>query len=193
MFIKKDYNVKNILKEYSALNVKVPEIMVSWMRSNHAGETGAVWIYRGSKLVFWNRRIYKMSSDHIETEIKHLIVINYLLKNKDKSKLLFLWRILGLILGFFSAIFGYKFFCNTVDAVETFVEKHYQEQIDYMINNKISFKLAMILKKCCDEEVDHQLDARKRSPNKGNLFIKKIWFKVVGSGSDLAVNVSKII
>ena len=58
-----------------------------------------------------------MSKEHILTETNHLIVMENLLTSNEKSKLLFLWRIMGFVLGFLSAMFGYKFFCITVDAV----------------------------------------------------------------------------
>ena len=127
--------VENILKKYNAIGINIPKFMIKWMRSNHAGETGAVWIYKGASCIFWNKKISKMSKEHILTETNHLIVMENLLTSNEKSKLLFLWRIMGFVLGFLSAMFGYKFFCITVDAVETFVEKHYNEQIEYLLNN----------------------------------------------------------
>ena len=185
--------VENILKKYNAIGINIPKFMIKWMRSNHAGETGAVWIYKGSSCVFWNKKISKMSKEHILTETNHLIVMENLLTSNEKSKLLFLWRIMGFVLGFLSAMFGYKFFCITVDAVETFVEKHYNEQIDYLLNNNLNYKLAMVLKKCCDEEIEHQQDARSRVLEKDESTFTNFWKKIVGSGSNMAVNVSKIV
>jgi ubiquinone biosynthesis monooxygenase Coq7 len=116
-----------------------------------------------------------------------------LLTSNEKSKLLFLWRIMGFVLGFLSAMFGYKFFCITVDAVETFVEKHYNEQIEYLLNNNLNYKLAMVLKKCCDEEIEHQQDARSKVLKKDEGKFTNFWKKIVGSGSNMAVNVSKLV
>ena len=36
---------------------------------------------------------------------------------------------MGFGLGFFSSLFGYSTFCVTINAVETFVEGHYMDQI----------------------------------------------------------------
>ena len=185
--------VKDILNKYNAVGLKVPKFMIKWMRSNHAGETGAVWIYKGAGCIFWNKKIFKMSKEHILTETDHLILMENLLKSDEKSKLLLLWRIMGFVLGFSSALFGYKFFCITVDAVETFVEKHYNEQIDYLLNNNLNYKLAMVLKKCCDEEVEHQQDARSKVFEKDVSKFTNFWKKIVESGSTMAVNVSKIV
>ena len=185
--------VKDILNKYNAVGLKVPKFMIKWMRSNHAGETGAVWIYKGAGCIFWNKKIFKMSKEHILTETNHLILMENLLNSDERSKLLLLWRIMGFILGFSSALFGYKFFCITVDAVETFVEKHYNEQIDYLLNNNLNYKLAMVLKKCCDEEVEHQQDARSKVFEKDVSKFTNFWKKIVESGSNMAVNVSKIV
>ena len=32
----------NVINKYNAFNINVPVSMLNWMRSNHAGETGAV-------------------------------------------------------------------------------------------------------------------------------------------------------
>ena len=185
--------VENILKKYNAIGISIPKFMIKWMRSNHAGETGAVWIYKGANFIFWNKKISKMSKEHILTETNHLIVMENLLTSNEKSKLLFLWRIMGFVLGFLSAMFGYNFFCITVDAVETFVEKHYNEQIEYLLNNNINYKLAMVLKKCCDEEIEHQQDARSKVLEQDESKFTNFWKKIVGSGSNMAVNVSKLV
>ena len=71
--------VENILKKYNAIGINIPKFMIKWMRSNHAGETGAVWIYKGASCIFWNTKISKMSKEHILTETNHLIVMENLL------------------------------------------------------------------------------------------------------------------
>ena len=50
-------NKTEILKQYQADNVKIAPEFMSWMRSNHAGETGAVWIYKGASYVFWSKKL----------------------------------------------------------------------------------------------------------------------------------------
>jgi ubiquinone biosynthesis monooxygenase Coq7 len=185
-------NNNNLIERYKASNISVPMSMIGWMRSNHAGETGAVWIYIGSRCVFWNKDIKKMSREHYQTEKNHLIIMNHLLKNQNKSKLLLIWRVLGFSLGFFSAVFGYRFFCVTIQAVETFVEKHYQEQIEYLYTHSISYDLLKVLEICCEEEVEHQNDAELKK-GKINNYIENFWSRIVGSGSSLAVSISKLI
>ena len=181
----------NIIKKYNASNINVPSSMLDWMRSNHAGETGAVWIYMGAKCIFWNKKIQDMTKEHYETEKNHLIVMSHILPKNSHSKLLILWRILGFGLGFFSALLGYRFFCVTIQSVETFVEEHYQEQIDFLYKNSTSFELLRVLEKCCDEEVEHQVDAKLQKGNDKNTSFERFWSNLIGSGSSLAVNISK--
>ena len=181
----------NVIKRYNAFNINVPSSMLDWMRSNHAGETGAVWIYMGAKCIFWNKNIQDMTKEHYETEKCHLIVMSHILPKNNHSKLLILWRILGFSLGFFSALLGYRFFCVTIQSVETFVEEHYQEQIDFLYKNSTSFELLRVLEKCCDEEVEHQIDAKFQKGNVKNNSFVRFWSNLIGSGSSFAVNISK--
>ncbi|MDA9632132.1 demethoxyubiquinone hydroxylase family protein [Alphaproteobacteria bacterium] len=186
-------NNLKLIERYRASDISIPKEMVGWMRSNHAGETGAVWIYLGAKCIFWNKQIQNMSKEHYQTEKNHLIVMNHILSKKSKSKLLLLWRILGFFLGFFSALLGYRFFCVTIQSVESFVEQHYQEQIEFLYKNSISFDLLKVLEMCCDEEVEHQSDAKLHKGSQEDSSFEKIWSKVIGLGSNLAVNVSKFV
>ena len=182
-----------LIEKYNASDISIPKNMVGWMRSNHAGETGAVWIYLGAKCIFWNKKIKVMSKEHYQTEKNHLIIMNHLLSNKSKSKLLILWRILGFNLGFISALLGYRFFCVTIQSVESFVEQHYREQIEFLYKKSISFDLLKVLEMCCDEEVEHQNDAKMQKGFDKNSVFENMWSNLIGSGSNVAVNVSKLI
>ena len=88
---------------------------------------------------------------------------------------------------------GYRFFCVTIQSVESFVEQHYREQIEFLYKKSISFDLLKVLEMCCDEEVEHQNDAKMQKGLDKNSFIENIWSNLIGSGSNVAVNVSKLI
>ena len=104
-------NRQAVLTDYSALHITVPTPLMAWMRSNHAGETGAVWIYMAASLAFWSVSIRKMATEHIQTEQHHLLVMTHLVPADQQSKLLLIWKIMGFTLGLFAALFGYTFFC----------------------------------------------------------------------------------
>lgn len=184
---------EDIIQQYNAVDIEVPEEFIPWMRSNHAGETGAVWIYKGASCAFWSKSIRKMANEHQRTEEHHLLVMNYLVPAKQRSKLLFLWRTMGFFLGFLPSIFGFKSFSITIQAVETFVEKHYQAQIDMLKQSEQNASLLFVLERCCQDEVLHKQDAASRLPAASFTIIAKCWWKIVAIGSEVAVSIAKKI
>ena len=54
-------NKDKIIEQYHATDVVVSDDFIGWLRSDHAGETGAVWIYKGASLAFWSENIRKMA------------------------------------------------------------------------------------------------------------------------------------
>lgn len=155
------------------------------MRSNHAGETGAVRIYEGAtfglkarKKLAWRsqhgkenaisisnlgapdssrsphassqtraecqeiyeRDAHRFASTHAKTESQHLEWLNSTFRvaksfdGKERafrpSVLLPLWHVAGFSLGFVSTFFSPRFLYVTTDAVESFVERHYNQQIE---------------------------------------------------------------
>ena len=48
-----------------------------------------------------------------------------------------------------------------------------------------------MLERCCDEEVEHQVDAKLQKGNDKNTSFESFWSNLIGSGSSLAVNISK--
>ncbi|MFT6791850.1 MAG: ubiquinone biosynthesis monooxygenase Coq7 [Cellvibrionaceae bacterium] len=191
--VAKPLDATHIINQYGADNIEVPESFVPWMRSNHAGETGAVWIYKGAACAFWSKAIREMAREHGQTEKHHLMVMEHLLTPSKRSKLIFLWKLMGMGLGLLPSLFGYRVFCLTIKAVETFVEEHYQEQIGYLQRSSEHPKLLGVLKKCCEEEVHHQQDAHKRTGGGAPGQLGSIWVNTVGAGSALAVKAAKII
>ena len=58
-------------------------------RSNHAGETGAVYIYKGILMAVSNDpEIRKFPLEHLITETQHLNIIEQVLEKKNISKLI---------------------------------------------------------------------------------------------------------
>ena len=85
------------------------------------------------------------------------------------------------------ALFEQIFFA-TIYYVETFVEKHYNEQILSISNNKSYTELKSLLEKLKNDEENHKEEALYKI-KKFNLFIK-IWGKIVDNGSKIAVLIS---
>lgn len=147
-----------VLKKYKAKGTEIPLNFIPWMRSNHAGETGAIWIYKGAKMAFWSTKIQKIASEHLHTEQQHLTVMSYLTPKKEQSIFLPLWCLMGFCLGFIPSLFGYRAFLVTIHAVESFVELHYKEQIQLLksMESSADQNLSKVLNKCYSEEIEHK-------------------------------------
>ncbi|MFT6387895.1 MAG: ubiquinone biosynthesis monooxygenase Coq7 [Cellvibrionaceae bacterium] len=161
------------------------------LRSDHAGETGAVFIYKGVLAVARDPVVRIFAEDHLVTENQHLDFFNQWLPNNYHSKLLFLWKLSGFFLGAFSALMGKKILFLTITAVETFVVKHYAKQISYLHSQGSSLEKSLIpiLVKFQSEEQYHCADAESRLGHAGS--VAKLWCSLVGLGSSLAVTVAK--
>ena len=166
----------------------IPNFIIPDLRTDHAGETGAVSIYKGILLVSKDKEVRKFANNHLLTEKKHLQLIDEILPEGKKSKLLFLWRFLGLLTGLIPALFGKKFIYVTIYFVESFVEKHYSDQILKLRNTNKSCELIQLLEKLKNEEVSHKEDSLNRF---GKLSLPlKIWGSIVEIGSKTAVSIS---
>ena len=168
----------------------IPNIIVPDLRTDHAGETGAVFIYKGILLLSKDKEIIEFANNHLLTEKKHLELIEKILPNSEKSKLLFIWRFLGLLTGLIPALIGKKFIYATIFFVESFVEKHYNEQIIKLKKkNKIKYmELIKLLEKLKNDEISHKEDSLKRF---GKLsLLLRIWGNIVEIGSRTAVSIS---
>jgi ubiquinone biosynthesis monooxygenase Coq7 len=178
------------------------KVLIQNLRSNHAGETGAVFIYKGAvaamevKSSRYSPDARSFARTHLQTEMKHLDYFDRLLDHEMKSMLLPLWRLSGFCLGFFpTLIFGEKALFITVEAVETFVEVHYLEQINLLEQLGLYPNLASLLKHCCEEEVNHKEDAMARwlKAGQSRSWSAALWAWVVEIGSRIAVFVCKRI
>jgi len=82
-----------------AKSVRVPDDMIPALRSDHAGETGAVSIYRGILAVLRNEPVCQFACPHLETEDQHLRLMDDLLTPTKRSSLLPVWRFAGWLTG----------------------------------------------------------------------------------------------
>ena len=193
-----------------------PSWLAREMRSNHAGETGAVYIYKGCLSAVRLRQKYlpgkawheyemeltKFASEHEKSEQHHLDLLNKILTDKDTSILLPLWKLSGFTLGFASTIWCPRGMYVTTEAVETFVERHYKDQIHRLENETSSndsvqqgrMELKRLLEFCCEDEIHHQQEARDRAaqgPFPWFLWVDTFWFSVVEKGSAVGAAIAK--
>ncbi len=167
----------------------MPAWLVADLRSDQAGETGAVFIYRGVLAVSRAPALRAFAERHLATERRHLGLIEACLPAADHSRLLPLWRLAGWLTGALPALFGPRAVYATIAAVETFVDQHYQAQVDRLAGEAAWAPLRELLDGCRRDEVDHRDEAAAQAGRTGLLM--RAWCGIVGTGSALAVSVCR--
>lgn len=179
----------------------LPPWLQGELRSDHAGETGAVYIYRGAAAAAaargWPAPVHAFIAEHMEAEEAHLAALEVLVPPHARSVALPVWRAAGWLLGALPTALGPRALFCTIEAVERFVEEHYQGHIAPLAVAGGRPALLALLRACCADEVHHAQDAaaRWRSPALGAapLAAASAWAAVVDSGSRAAVAVAKRI
>ena len=184
-----ELSYKTNYRYYSLMN----KLLESFLRSDHAGEVGAVYIYKGILSIAKDPALVEFSKRHLETEKEHLRKIEEVLPVSKRSKLVGIWKVAGYLLGFLPSLFGPRIVFATIEAVESFVEDHYEEQLKYLrAQNDPDQALIDLLQSCQDDEIEHKNEsAIKKRSTPG--FLLNFWMKIVGWGSSSAVKVAKII
>eukprot|EP00435_Cladocopium_sp_Y103_P054424 s533_g17.t1 len=152
------------------------------MRSNWAGETGAVAIYRGSRWALQQLpeeaelvELRNFVEEHVAAEEAHLEAMESLVCEPGERS----WMpatAFGWALGYLSTrIRGAHGMYVTTEAVESFVEEHYGDQIARLElelhrgeHHPLEAYRALleVLRGACADEVTHKEDAAKRAGNK---------------------------
>ena len=184
--------MQNIARAFEAPRVG-PEL-VGDLRSDHAGELGAVWIYRGLLATSRDAGVREFARRHAATEQTHLDKISALLPWPQRSRLLPAWRVAGFLTGALPGLFGPRAVYATIAAVETFVDQHYQHQIDKLTNRPEHAALLELLLQCQHDECEHRdeataLEGALHSKPKGILI--RVWCALVGKGSAAAVALAR--
>ncbi|MEM9810630.1 MAG: demethoxyubiquinone hydroxylase family protein [Pseudomonadota bacterium] len=110
------------------------------LRVDHAGEYGAVQIYKGQRAVFeklpHKARMTSLLKEMEEGEQEHLATFDRLLTERNVRPTLLapLWNAAGYALGAGTALMGEKAAMACTSAVESVIEKHYQAQVDELDN-----------------------------------------------------------
>jgi demethoxyubiquinone hydroxylase (CLK1/Coq7/Cat5 family) len=174
----------------SSDTLAMPADVVADLRTDHAGESGAVQIYRGILAVTRDPALRAFAQRHLATERSHLLRIEDWLPPARRSRLLFLWRPAGWLTGALPSLFGPRAVYATVEAVETFVDGHYAQQIDRLAAQPELAALRAVLADCRGDEIAHRDEAAAQVGGRSGLLLRT-WTRVVGTGSALAVTASR--
>ena len=170
----------------------LPRWLQQELRSDHAGEFGAVMIYRGILAVSRDASVREFAASHLRTEQKHLALMEEIVPVAGRTRLLPLWRVMGWLTGALPALFGRQAVFATIEAVETFVDHHYEQQIVRLTPEGGHGPLRQVLVDCQADEISHRDEAASLALPKRNLLLR-LWCAVVGSGSAAAVVAAKRI
>jgi len=168
----------------------LPRWLQQELRSDHAGEFGAVMIYRGILAISRDASVREFAASHLRTEQKHLALMEEIVPAPDRTRLLPLWRVMGWLTGALPALLGRQAVFATIEAVETFVYSHYQQQIVRLMPEGEYGPLRQVLVDCQADEVSHRDEAASLALPKRNVMLR-LWCAIVGSGSAAAVVAAK--
>ncbi len=183
--------LQRVAAAFEPAALHVPADMVGELRSDHAGETGAVYIYHGVLALSRDPGLRAFAQRHRATEAEHLRRVAAVLPWPQRSRLLLPWRVAGFLTGALPALFGPRAVYATIAAVETFVDRHYQQQLDRLHGRPEAAPLRALLAECQADEVHHRDEAQAAAPAPGALL--RAWCAVVGSGSAMAVVLARRI
>ena len=166
-----------------------------FIRVDHAGERRAIKIYEGQLLALntfvKDNKLKKIIEEMKNHEKKHLDFFNKEIKKRNikPTKLLPLWDLLGVGLGFSSVMMGKKATMLCTASVEEVIDGHYQNQLNQLHADEKNLKEK--IKKFRDEEIHHKNIAYDNGASKEGLYY--ILDKIIKTGSKVAINISEKI
>ena len=171
------------------------KILEEIIRVDHAGERGAIKIYEGQLLALstikQDKNLKKIIEEMKEHEKEHL---EYFEKEIQKRKmkptyLLPLWDLMGVSLGFGSALLGKKATLLCTASVEEVIEDHYENQLRKIGEDEKDLKTK--IEKFNGDEVNHKNIAYESGASRTGIY--SIMDKIIRTGSKIAITISEKI
>lgn len=134
--------------------------LASMIRVDHAGEFGAVQIYRGQRAVFERseskRHAARLIAEMEAGEAEHLATFDRLVMERNVRPTLMapVWRIAGFGLGAATALMGEKAAHACTEAVEEVIEKHYARQSEAL--EGVDEELKDVVDRFREDELAHR-------------------------------------
>ena len=163
------------------------------IRVDHAGERGAIKIYEGQLLALktfkQNEELKRQIEEMKEHEKEHYEYFENEInkRNIPKTKLLPLWDLLGVTLGFGTAMLGKKATMLCTASVEEVIGDHYKNQTYKIGEDEKELKKKII--KFREDELHHKDIAYEKGATKQGIY--SIMDKIIKTGSKIAINISE--
>ena len=171
------------------------KILEEIIRVDHAGERGAIKIYEGQLLALNTikkdedlKNIIKKMKNH---EKEHLEYFEKQIENRKINPTYFLplWDLMGVALGFGTAVLGKKAAMLCTASVEEVIEDHYSNQIEKIGTDEKELKNK--IKKFKEDEIDHKNIAYEEGATNSGFY--SIMDKIIKTGSKVAIKISEKI
>ena len=163
------------------------------IRVDHAGERGAIKIYEGQLLALktfkQDEELKKKIEEMKEHEKEHFEFFEKEITRRDikPTKLLPLWDIMGVALGFGTAMLGKKAAMLCTASVEEVIDDHYKNQTYKLKEDEKDLKKK--IEKFRQDELDHKDIAYEEGATKKGLY--KILDNVIKTSSRIAIAISE--
>ena len=171
------------------------KILEEIIRVDHAGERGAIKIYEGQLLALktfkQNEYLKKTIEEMKEHENEHYDFFNSEIKKRNiaPTKFLPLWDLMGVTLGFGTAILGEKAAMLCTASVEEVIGDHYKNQTYKLEEDEKELKEKII--KFREDELNHKDIAYESGATKEGLY--GLLDKLIKTSSSLAIKISEKI
>ena len=165
------------------------------IRVDHAGERGAIKIYEGQLLalqtVKQDKDLKNIIEEMKEHEKEHLQYFEKEIQDRKikPTYMLPLWDIMGVALGFGTALLGKKATMLCTASVEEVIENHYENQLNKIGEDEKDLKTK--IEKFKGDEVNHKNMAYESGATKSGLY--SIMDKIIRTGSKIAITISEKI
>ena len=165
------------------------------IRVDHAGERGAIKIYEGQLLALktfkQNASLKRKIEEMKEHEREHYEYFDDQIKKRNikPTKFLPVWDVMGVALGFGTAMIGEKATMLCTASVEEVIDGHYKDQT-YKLG-KDEQKLKEKIMKFRQDELDHKDIAYDNGATKKGLF--GVLDKIIKTSSRIAITISEKI
>tara|TARA_B100000683_G_scaffold53934_1_gene51517 strand:+ start:431 stop:964 length:534 start_codon:yes stop_codon:yes gene_type:complete len=163
------------------------------IRVDHAGERGAIKIYEGQLLALktfkQDEELKRKIEDMKVHETEHYEFFDSEIKKRNIKPTRFLpvWDLLGITLGFGTAMLGKKAAMLCTASVEEVIDDHYKNQTYKLGDDEKDLKQKIV--KFRQDELDHKDIAYEEGATKKGVY--KVLDKVIKTSSRIAIAISE--
>ena len=172
-----------------------PKTLEEIIRVDHAGERGAIKIYEGQllalKTIKQDENLKNIIENLKEHEKEHLEYFEKEIQKRNikPTYMLPLWDVMGVALGFGTALLGKKATMLCTASVEEVIENHYHNQLKKIGSDEKDLKDK--IEKFRNDEINHKNIAYETGATNKGLY--SIIDKIIRTSSRVAITISEKI